>query len=161
MIRKNEGAAKRVEKTVREWKALLTEEEFYVTRLKRSKADHKPEMAAFFEPAFYTCKCCGVLLLDLNEKLENTRKWASFHRLTKITHIVYHKLKNFEITKIEMVCDVCDAHLGYLFQTERASDELNYCFHSVSIQKKSKNVQGNRTCGIDRDSNPCGDASDY
>ena len=40
----------RVEKTAEEWKALLTDEEFYVTRQKGTERPNSSDMCGLFEP---------------------------------------------------------------------------------------------------------------
>ena len=55
---------KRVEKTDEEWKALLTEEQYYITRQKGTERANSSDLCTFFEAGKYTCVCCETLLFD-------------------------------------------------------------------------------------------------
>lgn len=62
---------KRVEKTPEQWKALLTPEQFQITRLKQTERPHSGEFCSIHSPGVYACICCGTrfstLPLNLNQ----------------------------------------------------------------------------------------------
>lgn len=60
----------RIEKSEEEWKSLLTEEQFYVTRKKGTERAHSSEMCNLFEPGKYACVCCNTVLFDSEEKFQ-------------------------------------------------------------------------------------------
>ncbi len=61
----------RIEKSEEEWKSLLTEEQFYVTRKKGTERAHSSEMCNLFEPGKYACVCCNTVLFDSEEKFQS------------------------------------------------------------------------------------------
>lgn len=131
----NPTPPKRVEKTDAEWKELLTEEEYYVTRQKGTERAHSSEMCSIFEPGKYGCKCCGTPLFDSVEKFESGTGWPSFTQPVDEANVAYTKDGGFGMVRIEATCNVCDAHLGHVFPDGPAPSGLRYCMNAVSLKK--------------------------
>lgn len=106
---------KKVEKTEEEWKQILTPEEFQVTRLKGTERSFSSELCSLFDPGIYECKCCGTVLFDASEKFESGTGWPSFTQPVKENVIAYHADKSYGMIRVEVVCNVCDSHLGHVF----------------------------------------------
>ena len=64
---------RRVEKTDEEWKALRTEEQYYITRQKGTERANSSDLCTFFEAGKYTCVCCETLLFDSAEKFDSDK----------------------------------------------------------------------------------------
>ncbi|UZD23423.1 peptide-methionine (R)-S-oxide reductase MsrB [Algoriphagus halophytocola] len=134
----NPTPPKRVVKTDGEWKALLTAEEYHVTRQKGTERAHSSEMCSLFEPGLYACKCCGTPLFDSQEKFESGTGWPSFTQPVTVEHVAYHKDTSFGMIRVEALCNVCDAHLGHVFPDGPAPSGLRYCMNAVSLEKVSE-----------------------
>ncbi|QSW89719.1 MULTISPECIES: peptide-methionine (R)-S-oxide reductase MsrB [Flavobacterium] len=126
---------KRVEKTEEEWKQILTPEEYQVTRLKGTERSFSSEMCSLFDPGIYECKCCGTVLFDASEKFESGTGWPSFTQPIKENAIGYHADKSYGMIRVEVVCNVCDAHLGHVFPDGPPPSGLRYCINAVSLSK--------------------------
>jgi len=126
----------RVEKTEAEWKAILSPEEFRVTRLKGTERAHSSEMCSLFEPGIYNCICCDTPLFDSAEKFESGTGWPSFTQAIKDNVVSYVKDGGFGMIRIETVCSTCDAHLGHVFQDGPPPSGLRFCINAVSLKKK-------------------------
>ncbi|MHC0440597.1 peptide-methionine (R)-S-oxide reductase MsrB [Flavobacterium sp. 3-210] len=126
---------KRVEKTEEEWKQILTPEEFQVTRLKGTERSFSSELCSLFDPGIYECKCCGTVLFDASEKFESGTGWPSFTQPIKENAIGYHADKSYGMIRVEVVCNVCDAHLGHVFPDGPPPTGLRYCINAVSLSK--------------------------
>ncbi|MDV6170345.1 bifunctional methionine sulfoxide reductase B/A protein [Flavobacterium sp. DG1-102-2] len=129
----------RVEKTEKEWKALLSDEEFRITRLKGTERAHSSEMCSLFEPGIYSCVCCGTLLFDGGEKFESGTGWPSFTQPIKENAVAYHKDVSYGMVRIEALCNTCDAHLGHVFQDGPPPSGLRYCMNAVALKKVTTN----------------------
>src|SRR5258706_15998424 len=79
----------RLKKTPAEWRALLTEEQFRVTREVGTERAFSSEMCGLFEPGLYACLCWGTLLFDASEKFESGTGWPSFTQPVKPNAIAY------------------------------------------------------------------------
>ncbi|MNR13630.1 Peptide methionine sulfoxide reductase MsrB [compost metagenome] len=129
---------KRVEKTEDEWKQLLTPEEYQVTRLKGTERSFSSELCSLFDPGIYECKCCGTLLFDASEKFESGTGWPSFTQPIKENAVAYHADKSYGMIRVEVVCNVCDSHLGHIFPDGPQPSGLRYCINAISLSKVTK-----------------------
>ncbi len=126
---------KRVEKSAEEWKEILTDEEYYVTRKKGTERPNSSEMCSLFEPGIYACKCCDTILFDANEKFESGTGWPSFTQPIQDNHIAHIKDTSHGMIRVETTCSVCDAHLGHVFPDGPAPNGLRFCMNAVSLKK--------------------------
>jgi methionine-R-sulfoxide reductase len=131
----NPEPEKRVEKSEEEWKDLLTEEQFYVTRQHGTERAFSSEMCSIFEPGKYSCVCCDTLLFDANTKFESGTGWPSFTQPVIQNAISYHVDRSLAMTRVETLCNTCDAHLGHVFPDGPPPSELRYCMNAVALKK--------------------------
>ena len=158
----NLKAPRRVEKTDAEWKEILTEEEFYVTRQKGTERANSSQMCSIFEAGLYACKCCHTPLFDSTVKFDSGTGWPSFAAPVEDSHVAYHKDVSFGMTRIEATCNICDAHLGHVFQDGPEPTGLRYCINAMSLRKRKVfQEEATDNCGPDPDNNHCGDANEY
>ena len=137
----SEGAPapeRRVEKTEAEWRKQLTAEEFRVTRQAGTERAFSSAMCSLFEPGIYGCRCCGTVLFDASQKFESGTGWPSFTQPVQSNRIAYHRDDTFGMTRVETVCNTCDAHLGHVFPDGPAPSGLRYCMNAVSLQKSKE-----------------------
>ncbi|HTE29347.1 MAG TPA: peptide-methionine (S)-S-oxide reductase MsrA [Chryseolinea sp.] len=130
---------KRVEKTQEEWKALLTPDQFNITRLKGTERAFSSVLCSYFEPGRYACICCGTELFDAETKFESGTGWPSFTQPIKGNAVAYHKDGSFGTLRIEALCNTCDAHLGHVFQDGPKPGGLRYCMNALSLKKIAVN----------------------
>jgi len=126
---------RRVEKTENEWKAILSPEQFRITRLKGTERAHSSDMCNLFEPGKYSCVCCDTPLFDSAEKFESGTGWPSFTQPVKENVVAYNKDRGFGMYRIETVCSTCDAHLGHVFQDGPPPSGLRFCINAVALRK--------------------------
>lgn len=125
---------KRVEKTENEWKEILTSEQFQIARLKGTERAGSGAFCERHEPGLYGCVCCGTPLFDSRVKFESGSGWPSFYQPVKQNAIGYIKDKSFGMTRVEVVCNTCDAHQGHVFPDGPEPSGLRYCINSASMQ---------------------------
>ena len=126
---------RRVEKTDDEWRNLLTEEQFYITRKKGTEARFSGEHCSRHEPGVYNCICCDTPLFDSTEKFNSGTGWPSFTQPIKENAIKYEQDGAFGMIRVEVMCNVCDSHLGHVFPDGPNPSGLRYCINSVSLNK--------------------------
>ena len=131
----NPKPEKRVEKTTTEWKAILTSEQYNITRQKGTERAHSSDMCNLFEPGKYACVCCETELFDSETKFPSKSGWPSFTQPIKDNVIAYHKDRGLGMYRIETVCNTCDAHLGHVFQDGPPPSGLRYCINAVALKK--------------------------
>lgn len=134
----NAEPPRRVEKTEDKWRNQLTEEQFQVTRKKGTERPFSGEYCEAHEPGLYACICCGTELFDSGEKFESGSGWPSFTEPVRENVIRYEEDHGHGMLRIEVLCNVCDAHLGHVFPDGPGPTGLRYCINSASLQLVEK-----------------------
>ncbi|MCB0509643.1 MAG: peptide-methionine (R)-S-oxide reductase MsrB [Chitinophagales bacterium] len=133
-MRGNLQPDKRVEKTIEEWQAMLSPEQFRITRQKGTERPGSGEYCHSHEAGKYACICCDTPLFDSSIKFESGTGWPSFTQAVKDNAIKYEKDTNFGMIRVEVMCNTCDAHLGHVFPDGPPPSGLRYCVNSESIK---------------------------
>jgi peptide-methionine (R)-S-oxide reductase len=126
-------AAKRVEKTEEEWKALLTPEQFRITRLKGTEPAGSGALCTAYDAGKYNCICCETPLFDSTIKFNSGTGWPSFTAPIQDNAIQYEKDTSYGMVRVEVMCNTCDAHLGHVFPDGPPPSGLRYCINSESM----------------------------
>ena len=128
----------RIVKSEEEWKKLLTAEQFQITRLKGTERAFTGQYCEAHTPGLYACVCCGTLLFDSTVKFESGTGWPSFTQAAEENVIKYHKDNSYGMVRVEVMCNVCDCHLGHVFPDGPEPSGLRYCINSASIKLQQK-----------------------
>src|SRR5271156_3168309 len=131
----NPAPDRKVVKTDAEWRAQLSPEEYRVTRQAGTERAFSSEMCSLFEPGIYSCLCCDTVLFDASEKFDSGTGWPSFTQPVKSNVIAYNLDSSHGMTRVETVCNTCDAHLGHVFPDGPPPSGLRYCMNAVSLKK--------------------------
>jgi len=129
----NPAPAARVEKTEAEWERLLPPDVFQITRKKGTEHAFTGEYCEAHEPGKYACRCCRSVLFDSTLKFDSRSGWPSFTQPTAENAIAYHKDTSYGMVRVEVLCNVCDGHLGHVFPDGPEPSGLRFCINSASI----------------------------
>ncbi len=124
---------RRVEKSDEEWKKLLPTDIYQIARRKGTERAFTGEYCEAHDPGMYACRCCGTLLFDSTLKFESGTGWPSFTQPVSENVIAYHRDSSYGMVRVEVVCNVCDCHLGHVFPDGPEPSGLRYCVNSASI----------------------------
>ena len=124
---------RRVEKTEAEWRAQLTPEQFRITRKKGTEYAFSGALYSIYDAGKYSCICCGTELFDSTLKYNSHSGWPSFTEPVRENAIKYEKDSSHGMDRVEVMCNVCDAHLGHVFPDGPPPSGLRFCINSESI----------------------------
>ena len=131
----NPQPPRRHTKTDAEWKGLLSPEQYSVARQKGTERAFSGVYCDTHTPGLYACVCCGTLLFDSRQKFQSGTGWPSFTEPLGHDVVRYVADRSYGMVRVEVLCNICDAHLGHVFPDGPEPSGLRYCINSISLKQ--------------------------
>ena len=123
----------KINKPNSEWKKILDELTYKVTREAYTETPFSGKYLNEKSKGLYNCICCGNTLFSSNTKFDSGSGWPSFYEPINNEKILNKDDFSHGMKRTEVTCSQCESHLGHVFEDGPKPSGLRYCLNSVSL----------------------------
>lgn len=115
------------------WRAVLSRERFRICRNNGTEFPYTGRYNGFYKEGVYKCSSCGLDLFSSEHKYDSRTGWPSFRRPIRRGAVGYKRDHSLGMSRTEIVCGRCGAHLGHVFDDGPKPTGKRYCVNSICL----------------------------
>jgi peptide-methionine (R)-S-oxide reductase len=107
---------------------------WHVTQEKGTEPPFSGELLSHDGHGTYACVCCGAALFHSEHKYDSGSGWPSFWQALAADRIRTERDTSLGMTRDEVLCGACGAHLGHVFPDGPRPTGLRFCINSAALE---------------------------
>ena len=132
----------KIDKSNEAWRKQLSPEQYRIMREQGTERAFTGEYWNCKKAGMYVCAACGEPLYDSDTKFDSGSGWPSFYQPVSDKAVESQVDKSHGMTRAEIHCRRCGAHLGHVFPDGPKPTGMRHCVNSASLKLLVKEGKG-------------------
>jgi len=105
-----------------------------IAKVVKTDAEWRAQLTANrHDKGIYRCVCCANALYSSDTKYDSGTGWPSFWAPIAKENILDRGDNSLMMSRTEVACTLCDAHLGHVFDDGPQPTGLRYCMNAAAM----------------------------